>query len=144
MRKKEVRGQSNRLTFFFLSHGSRPKFELECLSRAIPFRSYQALGCRIEEALKEKHCLERVVQKEEARDQKIEELTNRLKTVKQTRALEVGKRKKRLAFLKNELQELKAKTRMEDSFLLKSTNAEGVHGGFVLELISVVFAVSAL
>merc|ERR1711931_371544 len=52
------------------------------------------------------------------------ELTNRLKTVKQTRALEVGKRKKRLAFLKNELQELKAKTRMEDSFLLKSTNAE--------------------
>merc|ERR1712168_680430 len=87
-------------------------------------RSFQALGSRIEEGLKEKHCLERVVQNEVARDQKIEELTHRLKSVKQTRALEVGKRKKRLAFLKNELQELKAKTRMEDSFLLKSTNAE--------------------
>jgi len=87
-------------------------------------RSYKALGRRIEEALKEKHCLERVVQKEKAGDEKIEELTKRLNSVRQTRALEVGKRKKRLAFLKNELQELKAKTRMEDNFLLKSTHAE--------------------
>lgn len=73
----------------------------------------------------EKRCLEHIVEREAEADAKIASLTRDLNVVKVTRANEVGRRKRRLAFLKNELQELKAKSRMEDSFLMKSTNNEG-------------------
>ena len=65
--------------------------------------------------------MEKILEKEDEGNKKIETLTRDLNRVKETRAEEVGKRKKKLAFLKNELQELKAKTRMEDSFLMKCT-----------------------
>jgi len=96
----------------------------ETLEEICDKRTYQTLRLRIDDALREKRGLERIIEREAEDDEKIVRLTEELNSVRETRAIEVGKRKKRLAFLKNELQELKAKTRMEDSFSMKSTIAE--------------------
>jgi len=96
----------------------------ETLQEICEKRSFNALRRRISEALEERRCLERIVEREAEAEERIAALTKELSGAKQTRSEEVGRRKKRLAFLKNELQELKAKTRMEDSFLKKSTVLE--------------------
>ena len=57
--------------------------------------SYQTLRLRIDDALREKRGLERIIEREAEDDEKIARLTDELNSVRETRAIEVGKRKKK-------------------------------------------------
>merc|ERR1712226_615110 len=93
----------------------------QSLAELLNSGTFQGLGNSIMEERNKRNALQRMVKRDETGRREIRQMQDQIRSVKKEKEDEIQKRNEMIAHLKDQLQEMKAKTAMERKYVQKSS-----------------------